>query len=171
VQPPREDALLNALTSDVAELLARALLSSAGSADAQTCWRASPRTRASVSPENREAHSSSAANGAACARRRDQSGWCCEHAHQQHTEELDFEHVEGSAWREPHHHALKTPVSFTILQHLRLAAIHRRGKRSCVAAAHYNRRSLRFAAPCSSTRFVQLRCHKCNRRLKYQPPE
>jgi SRSO17 transposase len=54
--------------------------------------------------------------------------WSCEQAHQQLKEELGLDHFEGRTWRGLHHHALMTLISFAFLQHLRLAAIRRRGE-------------------------------------------
>ena len=55
--------------------------------------------------------------------------WVCEQAHQQLKQELGLGYFEGRSWTGLHRHALMACIAFAYLQHLRLKAVHRRGKR------------------------------------------
>ena len=55
--------------------------------------------------------------------------WVCEQAHQQLKQELGLDHFEGRSWTGLHRHALMTCIAFAYLQHLRLNAARRRGKK------------------------------------------
>jgi SRSO17 transposase len=56
--------------------------------------------------------------------------WVCEQAHQQLKEELGLDHFEGRSWQGLHRHALMTMIAYAFLQHRRLAAAARGGKKS-----------------------------------------
>jgi SRSO17 transposase len=59
--------------------------------------------------------------------------WVCEQAHRQLKQELRLGHLEGRSWTGLHRHALMTCIAFAHLQHLRLTAARRRGKKREVA--------------------------------------
>lgn len=61
--------------------------------------------------------------------------WSCEQAHQQMKEELGLDHLEGRSWRALHRHALLAMIAYAFLQHRRLEAAGRRGKKHRPAAA------------------------------------
>jgi SRSO17 transposase len=56
--------------------------------------------------------------------------WVCEQAHQQMKEELGLDHFEGRSWTGLHRHALMTMLAYAFLQHLRLTAEAKRGKKA-----------------------------------------
>ena len=70
--------------------------------------------------------------------------WVCEQAHQQLKQELGLGHFEGRPWTGLRRHAPMTCIASAWLQHLRLAAIRRRGEK---AEATAGRRTTAPAQP------------------------
>ena len=76
--------------------------------------------------------------------------WVCEQAHQQLKQELGLAALEGRSWTGLHRHALMSCVAVAYLQHLRLQAAKRGGKRTRSRRRLQSRRFLKSAAPSSA---------------------